>query len=334
MIASFRPARSSSAGRRAGTWAHRHLGPAALLVLGLVLLLALASPAAGAGGAGTARRSRHHRRHHRRHRRPPTCSGTAEHPGVLAGEYKGEATVGGYCVVDRGLALIDGNLTLLPGSTLVADYALDDLTHAGESILAVEHDLIVDAGATALLGCEPTHFVCADDPNQNPGTLSNKISIAGDLIEHEPLGVVVHHADISGSVTETGGGGVQCKSVGAFQAVHFPVYSDYEDTGIGGNLTITGMRGCWLGIARVEVNGNVSIVDDQMEDEDAIEILSDDIGGNLLCVGNRTVWDDEGDGEAQWPRIPYPDDVHGTRSGQCLVSSPTEPGGASGPGAF
>ena len=86
------------------------------------------------------------------------------------------------------------------------------------------------------------------------------------------LGVVVHSASIQGNVSLLGGGGgVNCNStpvtpprtVGAptpwsedASLDYTPVYSDFEDTSIGGNLSIVGLQSCWLGTLRVQVRGN------------------------------------------------------------------------------
>jgi len=298
------------------------------------ILLALLATAAGAGASTGAHAAGRAKRHPRR-APAPTCSGSAKRPGVLTGRYRGNVSVGGYCLIDHGSVQVGGDLTVLAGATLLADYGLDDRTHTGESNLTVAHNLIVQKGATALLGCEPEQFTCVDDPNPNPGTLSSTLSVGGGVSEHEPLGVVIHHADIAGSLAQTGGGGgMRCDSLGAFTTVHFPVYSDYEDNDIGGSLTISGLRSCWLGIARVQVGGNVSIVDDQLADPDAIEILSNTITGNLTCEGDSDTWDSKDATEELWPREAHPNQVTGMRSGQCLLASPATEGAPFGPGPF
>jgi hypothetical protein len=113
------------------------------------------------------------------------------------------------------------------------------------------------------------------------------------------------------------------------------VYSDYEDSSIQGNLHVIGLTSCWLGVARVQVGGNLHMIDDQLADPDAIEILANQINGNLLCQQNSRVWDSaEENFESLFPRVPQPNTVNGHRIGQCVLASPTTEGGPSGPGPF
>jgi hypothetical protein len=114
-----------------------------------------------------------------------------------------------------------------------------------------------------------------------------------------------------------------------------PVYSDYEDSSDHGNLNVTGLKSCWLGVARVNVHGNVGFTNNKLADPDAIEIIANHVGKNLSCAGNSSVWDStETSMTANFPRAPEPDAVHGKRSGQCVLSTPVTMGGPSGPGPF
>lgn len=237
----------------------------ALLIAGGLALGALAT---GAGQAAAA---------------PKVCSGTPTAPGVLSRTYSANVTVEGACVVDAGPALLRGNLTLAPGSILLAAFALNDHTGHGTSGLTVAGNVQVGSGATALLGCEAEHFACIDDPRPNAPTLASHDSIGGNLNEQQPLGVVVHDSTVAGNVSESGGGGgLTCEPIGVFALFQSPVYSDYEDMTIGGNLNVNGLSSCWLGIARVHVDGNLHLLEDQLADPDAIEILASRIVGNLV----------------------------------------------------
>jgi hypothetical protein len=110
---------------------------------------------------------------------------------------------------------------------------------------------------------------------------------------------------------------------------------DYEDSTVGGNLGVSGLTSCWLGVARVHVHGNLSFTNDKLADPDAIEILGNHVGKNLSCAGNSSMWDSsELSLTANFPRRPDPNTVTGTRSGQCVLSTPVTQGGSSGPGAF
>ena len=63
-------------------------------------------------------------------------------------------------------------------------------------------------------------------------------------------------------------------------------YSDFEDSTIGGNLTITGLRTCWLGAGRNHVRENVVDANNKMADPDANEALANVIHGSIACFGN------------------------------------------------
>jgi hypothetical protein len=60
---------------------------------------------------------------------------------------------------------------------------------------------------------------------------------------------------------------------------------------VGGNLGVTGLTSCRLEMARDHVDGGMRVLNDRLPDPDAIEILANDITGNLICLGNSTVLD-------------------------------------------
>jgi hypothetical protein len=264
----------------------------------------------------------------------PVCAGTPEAPGVLAGRYLGNVTIAGECVVDGGQAVVEGNLIVSEGAALIAAFGSNDLTHSGSSRLTVHGNVRVLGGASLLMGCEPGYFTCLDDPGPEPGTLSSKDHVYGNLIEREPLGVVVHASTINGNVMESGGGGgVNCTPQGVFSS--FPVYSDYEDTTVGGRVMIKELDSCWLGLARDHINGKLDLIADQLADPDAIEILANRIQGNLNCREDSQVWDNaETSEEGLFPRAPEPNTVFGKRFGQCVYSSPETEGGPLGSSPF
>jgi hypothetical protein len=263
----------------------------------------------------------------------PICTGTPEAPGVLAGRHTGNVIVEGECVVNAGAAVVDGSLTVTEGSALLAAFGLNDVTHSGNSSLTVHGSVRVRAGASLLLGCEPEHFSCIDDPEPEPGTLSSRGHIFGSLTEQDPLGVVVHNSEVNGNVLENGGGGgVNCNPQGVFQ--FFPVYSDYEDMVVGGRLMVRNLESCWLGVARVRVGGKLDLLSDHLADPDAIEILANTVAGNLNCRENSQVWDSADIGEELFPRAAEPNTVAGKRFGQCVFASPETEGGPLGSSPF
>ena len=282
---------------------------------------------------------------------PRTCSGSPQKPGVLKGTDRKGVVVKGVCAVNSGKARVVGNLTVRSGGVLEAAFGL------GHSTLTVTGNLVIGRGAVVVLGCKVnpngSGFPCFDDPNMKQPTLTGHEVVSGNIVENSPLGVIVHNSKVGGSITETGGGGgasaLSCPvpTSGPFAAFMSPVYSDVEDTTVGGNITVNDLVSCWLGFARDNVRGNVTIHNNEMGDPDAIEIVGNHIGKNLSCSRNRhpsagppgaePVWDNA---EAVpmgafYPRTaPITNSVHGKRTGQCRLASPTASGGKQGPGPF
>jgi hypothetical protein len=286
-------------------------------------------------------------------RGPHICSGSLKKPGVLSGTHKHGVVIKGACAVNAGKARVIGTLTLRPGSVLIAAFGLNHRTHHGGSSLSVKGDVAVGRGATLVLGCKAnpngTGFPCVDDPNMNHPTLTSAGAVTGNVTEKAPLGVIVHNSRIGGNVTETnGGGGTGCTppKSGPFALFMSPVFSDYEDTAVHGNLQVTGLRTCWLGVARDHVGGNLTFASNKLGDPDGIEILSNHIAKNLACrrnghpsgmpPGTQPVWDsaDVSPTGALYPRLAEPNAVHGKRIGQCQLASPATLGGSPGPGKF
>ncbi len=267
---------------------------------------------------------------------PPICFGTAHAPGVLAGTYNSSVIVEGKCVVDAGPAVVRGNLTIRPHGALYADFALNARNPRGRvgSHLQVTGKISVGAAARLVLGCDPASYPCADDPSlkqpEEPPFLYSRSQVGHGISAGGALSVIVHNDAIAGGVTQLGGGGGDtCQPEG------FEVFSAYEDSTITGNVSVSGLSSCWLGLARLHVKGNLAVSNDQLADPDAIEILANSISGNLACSGNSNVWDtvEEHFGNL-FPRLPQPNRVGGLRSGQCIQQSPVTEGGPPGEGPF
>jgi hypothetical protein len=219
----------------------------------------------------------------------------------------------GVCVVGGG-ATVSGNVTLLPGSTLAA---FSDFTVSG--------NIHVMSGATLIGG---------QDPDAGGGA-SAVFHVAGSVIATQPLGVVIHEATIDGNFIEIGGGGgLTCEPSGIFATVlQSPVFSVLEGSHLGGQLTVVGLRSCWFGITHDQIDGGVHVINDQLADPDAVEILDNRIGGSLVCEGNSMAWDSADIGESLFPRVWEPNTVNGNRVGQCVIAPPLTEGGTS-PGSF
>ena len=202
-----------------------------------------------------------------------TCSGGP----ITAGVYS-SLNITGACTVDKGPVRVLGNLTVLPGGSLVAIVGGFGATPPSPN-LTVDGNLDVQANGTLVLGCEPIAFICANDPGPFPGIYATRETVGGNLTAENAYQVVVHHTAIGGNVTVSGGGGgVSCA---AFQ------YGDFEDDTIGGNLTITGWQSCWLGFFRDTIMRNVNFNGNVTADPDGNEIANNTILGNLNCSGNN-----------------------------------------------
>lgn len=281
------------------------------LVLGTVVL--------GAGAAGAAQAGGHH---------SSTCTGTFSAPGVLAGNYKGDVVVTGVCAVNGGAAVVKGDLILAPGSALNATFALNHVAGTGTSSLTVKGDVKVGAGALLAVGCEPNFNPCMDDPNAGTGgTLTGQNTVLGSVRAFQAAGVLLHASTIKGSVSLRGGGGAEsCNPPfpGAFADLGSPPFSDAEDNSIGGDLTMTGLKSCWLGALRNSVRGNVFVAGNSMADPDAMEILANRVRGNIACFSNTPAVQ-YGDSESS------PNQVKGHAFGECAFNV-RQPNPAPSPG--
>ena len=261
------------------------------------------------------------------------CSGTAKAPGHLAGSFA-NVVVRGFCAVDSGVAHVNGDVTVTPNSALVAAFGTNHRGRGGSS-LSVDGDVMVQSGGAAVIGCDPSSSPCIDDPSQSHPTLSSHDTIGRNLISNGGLGVVVHNTAVGIDVVQTGGGGgLNCNPQGVFNLFQSPVFTTFEDMTVGGNIRIGDVNTCWGGIARVHVGGDVVLRNDKYADPDAIEVLANVIAGNLSCQGLSATWDSGDLSNNLFPRQPEPNTVHGHRSGQCVLDSPTSAKDQPGPGLF
>jgi len=113
--------------------------------------------------------------------------------------------------------------------------------------------------------------------------------VGHDLKADDALAVIVHHSLIGHNVSQQGGGGgLNCDVV---MLGISPAYSTYEDTTVGGSVSITGLRTCWLGFLDNTVGRNVTFNNNRtavVEDTgpDGNEIAANTIRGNLRCANN------------------------------------------------
>jgi hypothetical protein len=209
------------------------------------------------------------------------CQGTVKNPGHVPAANL-NIIVRGVCFINRGPVFAARNVIVTPHSTLVAAFA----RHG--SRLVVARNIFVDKGGTLLLGCEPEHFTCVDDPHPKKPTLSSHSHVGGSLIAIGALGVVVHASWFGHNIVELGGGGgLTCTPQGPFAVFKSPVYSDYEDTWVGGSMVIKHLRSCWLGALRDNIAASATVSSNKMADPDAMEINTNVVHRDLTCWNNR-----------------------------------------------
>jgi len=221
------------------------------------------------------------------------CSG-----GVIpAGSY-GSIVVTGICSTPAGTVWVHHDLVVAPGAMLDAVTPGDPIgAPVVPATLHVGGDVWVGKGAALLMGCSP-NISCANPPGVSFDT------VGGDLRAFGAQGVVLHNVAVRGDVSIIGGGGGAAADTCAAQIpgtptntalapwslnpslYYTPVYTDVEDTTVGGNLKVTGLDTCWLGVIRSQIWGDAKVMHNYFGDPDAPEIVTNLIGGNLGCWGN------------------------------------------------
>lgn len=204
-----------------------------------------------------------------------TCTGTVESPGVLSGTYSGNVSIEGVCATDGVPATVDGELKVLPGGALNAAYS-------GAPVLTVTGNVTLGRNAAAILGCEPGGVECINDA-EGTGT----VHIGGGLTARGALGVVMHKGTVHGSVKQSGGGGgLNCENPGPsiYATIGFPVYTDYEDSAVEGNLKVSGLTSCFLGMFRTSVLGSVTLNKVSLAGHEEINLALNTISHNLSCA--------------------------------------------------
>lgn len=188
-----------------------------------------------------------------------TCTGGAVAPGTYS-----SLTITGLCAVPSGVVTVLGNLVIEQNAGLDA--------HFDTATLTVQGNVHVEKNGILLLGC------------LSSGCSSTNNRVDGNVVATGALALIFHHNTIGGNISvHRGGGGVSCAPTNLFP---FGVFSDFEDNHIGGNLVVTQLRSCWLGIIRDTIGGNVVVVHNVMADPDANEVVTNVIGGNLACFHN------------------------------------------------
>jgi hypothetical protein len=296
------------------------LGAAAAL-LGLALIPVLTASAAsaaplGGGGGGFY-----------------TCSGGNIPPGTY-----GSIRITGVCFAPAGTIIVRGNLT-------IASNALLDAVTPGDpsakpvvpATVLIGGNVTVGKNGVLALGCSP-NISCGNPP----GISFDRVR--GNLTAINSEAVVVHSATIGGNVTVLGGGGGAAGGANSGACFTSPIpkpwseapglvaggpqYTDFEDSFVGGNLTVAGQQTCWLGSFRNQVGGSLLYADNVTSDPDGMEIANNLMGGSMTCLNN--------DPAVQWgDSAAAPNLVGGRGIGECgfnVVLPNPAPEAGEGPG--
>lgn len=221
-----------------------------------------------------------------------TCTGTFTAPGIVApGTYE-SLTIAGVCLIPSGTVVVNRNLVVGRNA------ALDTLF---PSTIIIWGDYVVEPGAEALLGCSPA-IGCDFTTND---------VVHGNVRVERPLAAIFHSDTIYGHVLfKGGGGGVTCNNQLPGAPPMTPIYSDFEDNVISGEVKVTGLESCWFGFIRNTVSRSVILNNITLADEDGNEFVSNTIAGNLVCHGDSPApqFGDSGG---------TPNTVGGQKLGQC-----------------
>jgi hypothetical protein len=174
-------------------------------------------------------------------------------------------TVKGLCTLgNHADAVIRGNVVVGRNGLFNA------ITHGH---LVVWGETFVRSGGAAGVGCSPAAGC----------NVTTHDRFHGDVIAAGASAMIFHSDRIDGRVdVRGGGGGDNCNN----SPIGGPWFTTFEDNSVGGNLSVRLMQGCWLGLFRNHVAGNVRVNNNTFADPDADEIQTNVIAGNLTCFGN------------------------------------------------
>jgi hypothetical protein len=211
-----------------------------------------------------------------------TCSGGA----IPAGTYDGVTiAAGSTCAFAGGTVEINGDLVVEDGAIL------ND--HAGP-VASVHVTGNVRVGKGAVLGLG----------SYNPFAQQETV-VDGNVIATQPGTLYLSFMTIRGNLISNGGGDA---------SRNFPI----KDITVGGNLSIQGWSGLWMGVIRDTVGGNVIVNNNtaldtsQLPGSDSTEVANNDIAGNLICQHNSPAAE-IGDTEQPGSR------VAGRKIGECAA---------------
>jgi hypothetical protein len=232
---------------------------------------------------------------HATHRSVTVCHGGT----IASGDYY-ELVVHGDCTVPDGASVtVETQLYVTSGSVLNAVTTAD---------VHVKGNVQVGRGAVFALGCGPETNCATPTADEVDGNVNSDHATA----------VILHNDTVKGDITTLNDGpGVTCDPSPQLSGIpnlagHGPVpaYDAFEDNTVGGYITSSGLRSCWMGIVRNHVGTNILVADDRTADPDGNEVVSNTINGDLGCYNNSPaaqIGDSSG----------TPNKANGTKLGEC-----------------
>ncbi|MBF9069468.1 hypothetical protein [Streptacidiphilus fuscans] len=220
------------------------------------------------------------------------------HGGDIAPGYYYELVVDGTCTIPSGKVTVETQLYVTPHSVL------DAITGA---TVHVKGNVQVDRGAALGLGCSP-HANCS--------TTTDDV-VGGNINSDHALAVILHSDTVKGDITTLNdGAGVNCApqpSLAVFatlanNGVPTPAYDDFEDNNVGGYITSSHLRSCYMATSRNHVGTNILVADDKVADPDGNAVGSNTVNGDLGCYHNTPA--------PHFGTSTGPNDVRGLKLGQ------------------
>jgi hypothetical protein len=190
-----------------------------------------------------------------------TCRGGT----ITPGHYR-SLTIKGVCTLgNSGTVSVRHDVVVRRGGILNA---------VTQGTLRVGGDVVVGRHGVAGIGCS-AEVGCNTPPDD---------VIRGSVRANGAWAVIVHAVTIGHNVRLVGGGGsMNCASTALLGG---PYYFDVEDSTVGGNVLERRIHSCWLGFIRDTVGGTVTLKGNRFGDPDAMEIVTNTIGGDLNCFNN------------------------------------------------
>lgn len=196
-----------------------------------------------------------------------TCAG-----GPLAGTY-GNLVVTGECTV-VGPVTVNGVLTVTGKSAVFLS------EYPGSPSVRINGNVFVNRGGMLALG-QPVEG-CGNDVRATS-------VVNGNVVASGALSVKILCSTVKGNVISTGGGysaEPDCLTNGG---INLPL----KDNKVSGSIIVKGWSGCWMGVIRNQVSGNVILMrntsvafEPGTTNPDGMEIVTNHISRNLICVRN------------------------------------------------